>query len=145
MPHAEGQVTVQAPIDKVFAFLADGLNNPKWRQGVVNIELKSGQASTVGAVYAQTMSAPGGRTIPGDFQLTTVEPNRLIEFHVIAGPARPVGRFEFSEGGGITTVNFSLDWHPKGLKEKLMSPMVAAQMPKEIAMLENLKRVLETA
>lgn len=40
-------------------------------------------------------------------------------------------------------MTFRLDWEPKGIKEKLMSPMVARAMPGEVAALENLKRVLE--
>jgi len=40
-------------------------------------------------------------------------------------------------------VTFELNWEPKGIKEKLMSPMVARTMPGEVARLDNLKRVLE--
>jgi len=40
-------------------------------------------------------------------------------------------------------VTFGLKWEPKGIKEKLMSPMVARTMPGEVRTLDNLKRVLE--
>jgi hypothetical protein len=62
---------------------------------------------------------------------------------VTAGPARPEGRYEFAPEGAGTRVTFGLDWEPKGIKEKLMSPMVARTMPGEVRTLDNLKRVLE--
>ena len=42
-----------------------------------------------------------------------------------------------------TRVTFGLSWEAKGIKEKLMSPMVARTMPGEVRSLDNLKRVLE--
>ena len=143
MPHAENSVTIAKPIDQVFRYVADGLNNPKWRGSEISISLKSGNAGTVGAVYAQTMPGPGGRGIPADYELTEVVPNQTIVFHVVAGPARPVGTYTFSEVPGGTLVRFALSWEPKGLMQKLMAPMVAKQMPKEVAALEGLKRTLE--
>jgi uncharacterized membrane protein len=38
MKHVEQTVTVDRPIDEVFAYLADGRNNPDWRVGVLEIE-----------------------------------------------------------------------------------------------------------
>ena len=34
MAHAENEVTINRPAPEVYAFLADVLNNPKWRSGV---------------------------------------------------------------------------------------------------------------
>lgn len=31
MAHAESQITINRPAHEVYTFLADGLNNPKWR------------------------------------------------------------------------------------------------------------------
>jgi hypothetical protein len=45
----------------VYAFLADGLNNPKWRPGVQTIALKSGPARPAGR-YALT-TADDGTTV----------------------------------------------------------------------------------
>jgi uncharacterized protein YndB with AHSA1/START domain len=109
---------------------------------LADVRLAGGTPGQVGARYEQGMKGPGGR-IAADYELTEVVPNRLIAFKVIAGPARPEGRYEFAPEGSQTRVTFRLDWEPKGIKEKLMSPMVARAMPGEVAALENLKRVLE--
>lgn len=142
MPQAEHSVVIERPVHEVFAYVADGAKNQSWRSGVTDIALASGTAGTVGARYTQGMKGPGGR-IAADYELTEVVPDRLIAFRVVAGPARPEGRYVFAPEGSGTRVTFGLSWEPKGLKEKLMAPMVARTMPREVATLDELKRVIE--
>ena len=59
MAHAQHVTTLERPIAEVFAFLADGLNDPTWRPEGTSIELVCGAG--LGAQYAQTMTGPGGR------------------------------------------------------------------------------------
>jgi carbon monoxide dehydrogenase subunit G len=143
MPHAEGSEVIARSPQDVFAFLADGANNPRWRPGVLDIEKVPGTPDGVGAAYRQGQQGPGGRRIAADYEVTEYEPGSVLGFAVVAGPARPTGRYEISpaEGGG-TRVRFSLDWQPRGLA-RLLAPAVARQMPKEIAHLSRLKSVLE--
>jgi uncharacterized protein YndB with AHSA1/START domain len=142
MPHAENTITIDRPIEAVFAYLADGTNNPRWRSGVLSMEHVSG-GDGVGATYRQKLRGPGGRTIDGDYRVTRFEPPNGLEFTVIAGPARPTGRFALTEDGpGRTTVTFSLDLRPTGLM-RLMSGMVAKTMRSEVGQLSALKADLE--
>src|SRR6267143_4592751 len=136
MPSAKYSVVIQRPVADVFSYVIDGARSPSWRPSVADIRLAGGTQGQVGARYAQGMKGPGGR-IPADYELTEVVPNQLIAFKVIAGPARPEGRYEFAEDGVGTRVTFGLNWEPKGIKEKLMSPMVARTMPGEVATLDN--------
>jgi len=142
MPSAKHSVVIDRPVSEVFAYVIDGTRSPTWRPSVADIRFAGGVAGQVGARYAQGMKGPGGR-IPADYELTEVVPDRLIAFKVTAGPARPEGRYEFAPEGAGTRLTFGLNWEPKGIKEKLMSPMVARTMPGEVATLDNLKRVLE--
>ena len=144
MAHAENQTTISRAPEDVYAFLADGLNNVKWRSGIQNIALKSGTPGDVGAVYSQTLTGPGGRPITGDYEITTADPGKHLAFQVVAGPARPVGTYRLSEAPGGTTVLFSLDLHPKGLM-KLVGPVIVRTMNAEVAQLSKLKIVLESA
>lgn len=144
MAHAENEVTIQRSPGDVYAFLADGLNNAAWRTGIQNIALKSGTPGTVGAVYAQTLTGPGGRPITGDYEITAADPGKRLDFQVVAGPARPAGTYRLSEATGGTTVRFSLDLEPKGLM-KVVGPMIARTMRAEVDQLDALKRVLESA
>jgi len=142
MAHAEGKVTVARPAEAVFEFILDGANNPLWRPSVLDISRVSEGPAGRGAAYKQGLKGPGGRRIDGDYEIVECQPNELIRFQVIAGPARPTGTYLFEPTGDATTVTFVLDYQPKGLA-RLMDPMIAKTMQAEVAMLANLKTYLE--
>lgn len=143
MPHAEHTVTVNRSQKDVFDYLAQGTHNREWRAGVLEIE-RTSAADGLGATYRQVLSGPGGRPIDGDYKVTVFDPPQRLEFQVTAGPARPAGVFELSgdDGGQPTRVRFSLDLNPSGLM-RLMTPMIARQMQREVAQLDTLKAILE--
>src|SRR5262245_14039845 len=142
MPNAENSITIDRPIDEVFAYLADGTNNPRWRRGVLEIH-RTSQTGGQGATYRQVLKGPGGRRIDGDYRVTTHQPPHRLEFTVTAGPARPTGRFELAEAGpGRTNVTFALDLPATG-PMRLMSGMIARQMRTEVDQLDRLKHDLE--
>jgi uncharacterized protein YndB with AHSA1/START domain len=88
MAHAQHTVTINQPIADVFAYLADGTNNPHWRPGVLEIH-RTSATDGPDATYRQILKGPGGRRISGDYRVTTHTPPTLLEFTVTAGPARP--------------------------------------------------------
>lgn len=142
MPHAENSVVIERPINDVFEYLADGANNLYWRSGVREIERVTAETGR-GAVYRQVLAGPGGRRIRGDYRVTVHDAPHALGFAVIAGPARPTGRFTLTEEGpGRTGVTFALDLRPTGLA-RLMGGMIARQMRAEVAQLEHLKANLE--
>jgi uncharacterized protein YndB with AHSA1/START domain len=142
MPDAEYAVTVNRPAREVFDYLADGTHNHEWRSGVLDIE-RTTAITGEGAAYRQVLAGPGGRRIDGDYRITVFEPPQRLEFLVTAGPARPSGVFELTDGTDrATVVRFTLDLRPTGFM-KLMTPMIARQMRREVAQLETLKKILE--
>ena len=141
MPSAEHQVTIARPVAEVFGFVADGLNGPKWRPGVLDISLVSGDGT--GAVYKQGVKGPGGRRIDADYEITAFEPNRRLAFRAIAGPVRPTGEYRFEDVAGSTRLTFSLQAELSGLKKLLMGGAVQKTMDAEVAATESLKRQLE--
>jgi carbon monoxide dehydrogenase subunit G len=144
MAHAENEVTISKPPEEVYSFIADGLNNTKWRSGVISIELKSGESGQVGAEYKQLIKGPGGRAVAGDYKLTVAEPGKQLSFAVTAGPVHPNGDYYLESVSNGTKVRFVLDVQPKGLA-RLISPLIQKTMNSEIAQLANLKGVLESA
>jgi uncharacterized protein YndB with AHSA1/START domain len=141
MPAADRTITIASPVSAVFAFVADGLNAPRWRTGVLDVELVSG--SGVGAVYRQGVKGPGGRRIPADYEVTAYEPDRRIAFRAIAGPVRPTGELSLTESADGTAVSFSLHADLSGWKRLLMGRAVQSTMDAEMAALDLLKAVLE--
>ena len=142
MAHAEGSITIDRPVNTVFNFIADGTNNPLWRSSVTDIERVPGKPTGLGAVFKQGLKGPGGR-IDGDYEIVEYQPDQLIRFQVIAGPARPTGTYKFEAVGSSTRVTFILHFESKGLT-KLMDPMITSSMKSEIAMLSDLKAYLES-
>ena len=140
MPEASNETVIDRPIGEVFAFLADAENDPKWREGVLEIKRLSGTG--VGARYHQVVKGPGGRRIAADIEVTEHEPESLIAFRTTSGPVRPTGRYELAPAGDGTRVRFTLRADLGGPK-RLMAPMVSKAMAGEVRALENLKRLLE--
>ena len=122
-------VVIDRPIDEVFAFLADGENDPRWRSGVLDIERVEGEG--VGTRYRQGVKGPMGRRIAADYQVTEFAPPRVLAFRATAGPVRPEGRYELEPAGAGTRVRFALACTPTGLS-RLMTPMVARTMRAEV-------------
>ena len=141
MAHTEGSIVIDQPVTTVFNFIADGSNNPLWRSSVTDIQRIPDKPTGVGTVSKQGLKGPGGR-IDGDYEIVEYQPNKLIKFQAIAGPARPIGTYTFESLGDSTRLTFMLHFEPKGLA-KLMDPMISSSMKSEIAMLSDLKAYLE--
>jgi hypothetical protein len=78
MPSARHSVTINRSAAEVFAFLADGKNDRRWRRGVLDLQRVSGQG--VGTVYHQAIRGPGGRRIAADYRSRPMTTLKLIAF-----------------------------------------------------------------
>jgi hypothetical protein len=81
---------------------------PLWRPAVIEVHRVPDKPSRVGAIFTQSLKGPGGRRIAGDYEIVACQPNELITFQVIAGPARPPGTYCFEAVEGATRVTFTL-------------------------------------
>jgi uncharacterized membrane protein len=140
VPEAEHSVTVQRPIEEVFAFLADAENDPRWRSAVLDITRVEGDG--VGARYKQGVKGPMGRRVAADFEITAFAPPRAIGFRGTAGPVRPEGRYELEPADGGTRVRFSLSAEPRGFA-RLMTSGVARAMRSEVQAIERLPEAMD--
>ena len=141
-PSAAHEVTIARPVDQVFAFFADPLeNDPRWRPGLVQITHVSGAG--VGARYAQQLKGPGGAPIKTETEITALDAPRRIEFATVKGFVQPRGRFLFTEADGGTSVRFELETELGGLKGMLMGSMVEKTMASEVQNLTRAKELLE--
>jgi len=141
MVQAEKTVFIKRRVESVYDFLLNGANNKLWRSSVLDIKPLSEPPYGVGSRFEQGLKGPGGR-ITGDYEITEVKPNELIRFQVVAGPARPMGSYQFEKLADGTSVTFVLDYQPRGLS-KLMAPMIQRSMEEEVGMLDELKAFLE--
>ena len=68
----DATVVVDRPIEEVFAFLADGTNDPKFSPRVLEISKTTDGPAGVGTVYASTVKDAGMKT-KREFKLTEFE------------------------------------------------------------------------
>lgn len=143
MAHAQAAITVNRNTVDVFNFLADGMNNPKWRPNVTEIQKITDGPVGVGTKFRQRLKGPMGRTITHDYEITVFEPGQVLGFRVIAGPARPEGRFMLVGGEGQTNVEFDLQQPPISFLQKFIDKMIQKKLDKEAAAIGNIKTLLE--
>src|SRR4051812_34109637 len=119
----ETTVVIDRPIEDVFAFLADGENDPKFSPRVPQIAKTTDGPPGVGTVYASTVKDAGMKT-KREFQLTAFEPFTRIRWAELSKNlvTAPEGGYDLvREGtGSRVTVDNVLEGHGLG---KLIAPL----------------------
>lgn len=113
----EATVTIGRPIEEVFAFLADGTNDPKFSPRVLEIAKTTDGPPGVGTVYASTVKDAGMKT-RREFELTEFDPPTRIRWaersrNVVTASAGGYD-FEAVEGGTRVTIHNVLEGHGFG-------------------------------
>ena len=143
MPSMHSSITINRPIDEVFAFFADVSNDPKWRgHGVKEISMH-GEIGPGAHVHQKIAAGPFGAAVKADMDVVVYEPGKALGLQVTTGPLRPRIDFTFTQAGDGTTVNFDIDAPLSGLKKALMGKMVEKNMAHEAEALNVAKRLLE--
>jgi uncharacterized protein YndB with AHSA1/START domain len=118
-----GTVVIDRPIEDVFAFLADGENDPKFSPRVLEIAKTTDGPPGVGTVYASTVKDAGVKT-KRQFKLTEFEPPTRIRWAEISKNAVTAseGGYDLApEGDGTrVTIYNVLEGHGFG---KLIAPL----------------------
>jgi uncharacterized membrane protein len=141
MPHAERTIVIARPQMEVFAFFADGENDPRWRPAVKAMHRQGPLA--VGVRYSQLVVV-SGRTVSADVELTVFDPDERIGFRSVAGPAPVEGSFTFRGAEGGTAVTFTLHSQLTGVRRLLMTRQLQEAMDGEMSNLDNAKAILES-
>src|SRR5215207_3141315 len=119
----EATVVIERPIEEVFAFLADGENDPKFSPRVQEITKTTDGPPGVGTVYASTVK-DAGMTTKREFRLTEFDPPTRIRWAELSKNlvTAPEGGYDLTPDGSGTrlTVHNVLAGHGIG---KLIAPL----------------------
>jgi hypothetical protein len=141
MPSFENTVTIQRPVEDVFAFLADFGNVPKWNYAIVETTKISPGPVGVGTTYRQTRSVPS-RSEEG-FEVTVFEPTSRLEVQGQIGPFRARISYLLEPTGSGTRLRNAVDLGFSGLSN-LVAPLATSRVKHAVAAnLDTLKQLLE--
>jgi carbon monoxide dehydrogenase subunit G len=142
----EGTAHIDRPIGEVFAFLADGENDPKFSPRVLEIEKTTDGPTGVGTIYASTVKDAGMKT-ERKFKLTEFDsPNRIrwteLSENLVTVPTGGYDLVPEGEGTRLTVHN-EFEGHGFG---KLLAPLALRGARKDAdAFAERIKRAVEAA
>jgi carbon monoxide dehydrogenase subunit G len=120
----EATVVIDRPIDEVFAFLADGENDPKFSPRVQEIRKTTDGPPGVGTVYASTVK-DAGMTTKREFELTEFQAPTRIRWAERSKNTvtAPEGGYDLAPEGDGTRVTVHNTLQGNGLLGKLIAPL----------------------
>jgi uncharacterized protein YndB with AHSA1/START domain len=112
---------VDRPIEEVFAFLADGTNDPKFSPRVLEIRKATDGPTGVGTVYASTVKDAGVKT-KREFEITEFDPPRRIRWKELSKNlvTVPEGGYDLAPEGEGTRITLTNTFEGRGLGKLIM-------------------------
>lgn len=139
----ENDVTIDRPVEDVFAFLANFENIPRWNYAIVETREVSHGPVGVGAVYRQVRSVPSRSE--ETFEVTEFEPNQRLAIRGDFGPLEGRMTYELEPTGSGTRLTNSAQLEARGLG-KLAAPLASGRIAEAVSEnLTTLKRLLESS
>jgi carbon monoxide dehydrogenase subunit G len=142
----EGTTVIDRPIEEVFAFLADGENDPKFSPRVQEIRKTTDGPPGVGTVYVSTVKDAGMKS-DREFELTEFQPPNRIRWKELSKnivTATEGGYdLEAANGGTKVAIHNVLEGHGFG---KLIAPLALRQARKDAdAFAGRIKQAVEAS
>lgn len=139
----EVSVTIAKPAAQVFTWLVTPDKLAQWLEGFQESVPLNGDSLRVGTRSREILISRDER-FEMEMEITELEPNRLLGYHISHETFEQDGRYFLAEGNGQTTVQFTSVSQFKPFMFRLLSPLIApsaqAQQEKNFA---ALKRLLE--
>ncbi|MCB0200122.1 MAG: SRPBCC family protein [Caldilineae bacterium] len=137
------EITIDRPIEMVFAFIADNENDPQWCVPVVETTRIVGDAPGVGARYSFA-SQVGIMKVHGEFEITGFEPLKTIEWEGESSIVKFSGQYRLRPTATGTHLTEHSAFEPKGLMKLLKTVMRPQYDTTYETQLQRLKRLLES-
>jgi carbon monoxide dehydrogenase subunit G len=135
-------VTIDRPVDEVFAFLSDFENVPTWNYAIAETRKSSPGPVAVGATYVQRRQMP--KPTEERFTVTELAPGRRLAVEGTLGsfPAKP--RYELERSGAGTVLVNTVELQMTG-PLRFLGGIAASRVKAAVAEnLDVLKRLLES-
>ena len=135
-------VTIERPIDEVFAYAGDPNNDPQWSTAFVEARMTSDGPLAKGSTLTEQMRFLGKR-IDIDCEVTEYEPEQRVALNLVAGANTGVHVRTFETVDGGTQVTMMTEGDAGGLF-KIADPVLNKVGTRQLsADLQALKAILE--
>ena len=124
MSSVTNRITIERPVEDVFAVLTDVENTGRWFPGDVEEHWTSPPPHGVGSTRHAIVRV-GGRTSENDAVVTAYDPPRLAALRGTTPGAEFEAELRFSETGDGTRVDVEVDLAARGLR-RLVMPVFAS-------------------
>src|SRR5215217_414000 len=122
-------LTINRPVEEVFAFLTNEKNHPKWDKLSVVMECQEAGPWRKGMKFREVRKV-GGRDTEVFSQIVDFEPNRHMEIRSITGPDFH-GNWQFQPAGNGTQLVYQAEMKFKG-PMRLLEPVISGQFKKQL-------------
>lgn len=140
---AEYSIVINQPVHKVYAYISDARNNPKWQIGVVDTRIMPDGPPHVGTKVTDAHNL-AGRRIEVTYEVTELEPTRKIAVKSISGPLLFKGTTTFEPVGDGTRVTAVFEMEATGFL-KLAGGLVINNLKKDFeSSFNKLKEILDS-
>jgi uncharacterized protein YndB with AHSA1/START domain len=126
----EKVITINRPIEEVFAYVSDAGNGPKWQKALVEARRITEGPLGVGTQFTGVRKFMG-RRMESVIQYTTYDPNKKVVFKTISGSSPFEQTFLFESTAGGTRLTTRLDLETSGLMG-LAQPLIASGVKREV-------------
>jgi hypothetical protein len=138
----ETSVSVDRPIEEVFAFVSNPLLFPRWNSAVQAVHGTSGETGEPGSTYSMERDLPQGR-VENDLEILSRKPSSEFDIRTMSGPTPFLYRYRFEPNAGSTTVVLSAEVELAGIAH-LVGPLAARAVKRGVdANFSTLKAILE--
>lgn len=142
MKKLETTITINRPIEEVFAYVTDLRNNIQWMSGVIAAGMTSLGPVKVGATYKFDIKTMG-MTMETTGEVTAYEPPTQYAWKATSGPFPMSGGTTFESVEGGTRVTDVIEAEPGGFF-KIAGPLLMKQQQSQMEKdMKRLKEILE--
>jgi hypothetical protein len=143
----EGTAEIDRPIDEVFAYLADGENDPKFSPRVLRIDKKPAGPTQVGTVFSSTVKDAGMKS-SREFRITVLDVPSTIRWSEQSRNAVTVteGGYDLQElPDGRTRMRIFNTLEGHGIGKLLVGLALSAARKDSAAFVQRIKQAVESS
>ena len=139
MMRFENSVFIQQPVGRVFNFVTDIRNNPRWQTGIMELAMTSEGAFELGSTY-RCVNRFMGKRIETEGIITEYVPDRTCSFRITSGSVAGESSFYFKQMNGSTkfTTTAELDLGFLSLGKIIVKHKIHTQLKNDMLKLKDL-------